>query len=230
MPTKALTAFWGFIVRMLDAINLVLRQVGQGQNNELDESSQDASLAKQAIIRARREVLASGFHFNQNRISLAPGPDGRVPVDVVALLSVRFKEPNHSHRLDPTDGKTYVWNLGLGSTSGEGRPDWVRDVTVHDTVVVVDITNPDTAELDYHRIPELCAQWIAKRAAAEYWYEVHQAVSQTLEAKAERAKTQFQNSIPHRNIGTVTGYSALRLRGNSSPTGTFDARTQSHIF
>ena len=120
-------------MRMLDAINLVLRQVGQGQNNELDESSQDASLAKQAIIRARREVLASGFHFNQNRISLAPGPDGRVPVDVVVLLSVRFKESNHSHRLDPTDGKTYAWNPRLGATAADGSPVGRRDLNVQVT-------------------------------------------------------------------------------------------------
>lgn len=209
---------------MLAAINLVLRQSGQGQNNELDESSQDAALAKQAIIRARREILLSGHHFNtdirQLTASVVSSGGTRVAVDVVTYLSVKFKETKHTHRFDPELSTTYVWDTDLKQ--------WETD-TVKDVELVFDINDPDTAEDGYKNLPEIMAQWIAKRAAAEYWYEIHQSVSQTLEAKAERAKTRYQNSIPHTNIRAVTGFNTLALRGNASPTGTFDPRTQSHI-
>jgi len=208
-------------MKMLAAINLVLRQVGQGQNNELDESSQDASLAKEAIIRARREILASGHHFNTDVITLAVGAEGRVAVDVVTFLDVTFKEPKHTHRYDPVKKATYVWNTDTKT--------W-ETTEVEDVQVVFDIFNNDEADDDYEVIPGIMALWIAKRAAAEYWYEVHQSPSQTLEAKAERAKTRYQNSVKHTNIHGVTGFSSIRLKGNAAPTGSFDPRTQSHIF
>ncbi len=210
-------------MKLLAAINLVLRQVGQGQNNELDESSQDASLAKQAIIRARREILLSGHHFNTDIVKLAVGANSRVAVDVVTFLSVKFKQRQYSHRYDPVDEKTYVWDL-------DADPPTYASIAVEDVEVVFDIFNNDEADDDFEVIPEIMAQWIAKRAAAEYWYEVHQAASLTLEAKAERAKTRYQNSVPHTNIGHVTGFFSLRLRGNAAPTGSFDPRTQSHVF
>ena len=211
-------------MKMLEAINLVLRQVGQGQLNELDESSQDASLAKQAIIRARKEILLSGHHFNTDILDLttsvvSTGGD-RVAIDIVTFLSVKFKYPKHTHHHDPVLSATFVWNLDDKA--------W-ETIKVEDVEVVFDINDPNTAEDGYKNLPEIMAQWIAKRAAAEYWFEVHQAVSQTLEAKAERAKTRFQNSVPHKNIRNVTGYNSLALRGNAAPTDTFDVRTQSHI-
>ena len=213
-------------MNMLAAINLVLRQVGQGQLNELDESSQDGSLAKQAIIRARREILLSGHHFNTNIISLTPSQVStggtRVAVDVVTFLDIKFKDSKHTHRFDPELQTTYVWNTDLDP------PTWETE-KVEEVEVVFDINDPNSAEDGYKNIPEIMAQWIAKRAAAEYWYEVHQSVSQTLEAKAERSKTRYQNSVPHKNIRSVTGFNTLALRGNASPTGTFDVRTQSHI-
>jgi hypothetical protein len=212
------------LLNLLAAINLVLRQSGQGQSNELSESSQDAALAKQAIIRARREILVSGFHFNTNIITLTASNVStggkRVAVDVATFLSVKFSESKHSHRFDPDLSTTYVWDMDAKTWETEA---------VADVEVVFDINNPNEAEDNFKILPELMAQWIAKRAAAEYWYETHQSISQTLEAKAERAKTRFQNSIPHRNIRSVTGFNSLALRGNASPTGTFDARTQSHI-
>lgn len=211
-------------MNMLAAINLVLRQSGQGQNNELDESSQDAALAKQSIIRARREILLSGHHFNtdirQLTASVVSSGGSRVAVDVVTFLSIKFRKTKHTHRFDPVLSTTYVWDADLK----QYEPDTVEDVEV-----VFDINDPDTSEDGFKNLPEIMAQWIAKRAAAEYWYEVHQSVSQTLEAKAVRAKTRYQNSVPHTNIRAVTGFNTLALRGNASPTGSFDPRTQSHV-
>ncbi len=211
-------------MKMLAAINLVLRQSGQGQNNELDESSQDAALAKQTIIRARREILLSGHHFNTDikklTASVVTSGGTRVAVDVVTYLSIKFKKPKHTHRFDPALGTTFVWDTDLRI--------WEPN-TVEDVEVVFDINDPNVAEDGFKNLPEIMAQWIAKRAAAEYWYEVHQSTSQTLESKAERAKTRYQNSIPHSNIRAVTGFNTLALRGNASPTGSFDPRTQSHV-
>ena len=204
----------------LEAVNIVLRAAGKPGINDLDVVNDDGEYAKRVISEVRTQVLSNGYGFNSRVMDLSVTAEGRVEIPL-GYLDIRGLPdgvyPQYDEEADPGHTKLFLYD----TTNDE----WYA-TALTEIIVVLDRFKDDD---EFRLIPEKFAYWIARRAAANYWEEINQGPSQSLESKAVRAKTLAMQSREFKTIHGVTGFSALRSVTGGS-TGTYDDRTQSHVF
>lgn len=214
-------------MKLLEAVNLVLRDGGKPAVNSLSDPNEDKGFAMAEITRQRKQILTNGYIFNTTYELLQPdgGDDSRVPVPVQGVLNITYPQSKrYTAMTGPAPNETMsVFDVGDGRSVGEFVMSEVQ------AIVVRDIFRSDDEGQWFDRLPEKCALWIAKRSSEQFFFQQNQGSSDSLRAMAEKAKTLFINSLPKRNINLTTGFWALRSV-NSGGAGNFDARTQTNVF
>lgn len=180
-------------MRLLDAINLVLRTNGQGPINQDSSDDQKAQMAKLALERTRREILAQRWQFNTHKITLTPDASDRVPLPR-SYLSYRMPKDTYGQKLDPDDGLLYVWDIK--------ENEWYAE-KIEDVWISFDIE-------DFTAIPDAFAQWIAYQAASDFYHELNSQPSRYLAAEAVRRRSIAINSTARSSIHTGTGWNHVR--------------------
>lgn len=229
-------SFPAFFMKLIDALNRVLRGSGKGALQEIADESMDKGDAQQALDRSRIAILSNGYAFNTDVTDLQPDPNegGKVPYPdtmlYVALGSTRFSRNRASveaRRL----------SFRYTDNSNEDQQPFIFDMRkrifvtdeVKNVVTVFDVFDgSDEANLGFDRIPQLCADWIAKQAAAEFFHEVDGSPSPTLEGRAIRANTKFVNREQFSTIHAVTGFSSIEAIGSGGTTS-LDVRVQARL-
>ncbi len=224
-------------MKLLEALNRVLRGSGKGVLQELEDESMDKGDANEALDRSRIAILSNGYAFNTDVSDLNPDPaeGNKVPYPEgmlqVALGSRRFQRNRssiESRRLsfrytENSSGsqQAFIYNM----RERKFVTDQVKDVvTVFD---VFDVS--DEANKGFDRIPQLCADWIAKQAAAEFFHEVNASPSATLEGRAIRANTKFVNREEFSDIHSVTGFRTMEAIGSGGSSSSLDVRSQARL-
>lgn len=201
---------------------------------DLEDQGMERGNVVEALNRARKQILSNGYQFNTDVVDLQPDtnednkvnyPTGFLFVGLGERLFDIGKSNNEFRRLTyrytaNSQGKQspFIWDRRTG--------DFVTE-EVTNVVRVFDVFDSSETQKGFDRIPELCAEWISTRAAADYFHEVNGVPSTLLEGRAERAKTRFINKEPFANIHAVTGFSTLQAIGHGGSTSSFDVRTQS---
>lgn len=212
-------------MKLLEAINIVLRGTSKPAINGIDDQSQDSTLARRTIRESRTEILSHGWRFNTRKVTLAVGDDGKVPVSVT-YLSVKFKDKTDNERLvvqeDSEDNKLYVWN--------EDTDTW-HDATIEGVTIVFDKgTDLDLEDTQFRLLPAKMARLIAYHAAAAYFQEINAVSSNDLNARAIRAQSSWVNSQVSTSLDKVSGFQAIKAAGHGGGArGSFDPRTQSAV-
>ncbi len=220
-------------MQLLEAINRVMRSAGQEALTDLSDTSMERGNAEEAINRARKQILTNGYLFNTDIIDLQPDPaeSNKVPFPqgflYVGLQErlFKFKKSGNETRLlsfrytENSKGKQQAFVFDLKTAKFV-----VAEVTEVEQVFDVFVNSEEGK--GFERIPDHCAEWIATRAAADYFMEVNGGPSTLLEARAEKSKTLFINKEPFADIHTVSGFRSLEAAGQGG-TSTFDVRTQS---
>ena len=190
-------------MRLLDAINLCLRMTGHSSVNDPDDADANAQSSKATIKRIRRTILTNGYPFNRDERDLIPGGvKNRIEVGTSLL---RLELPiGIGVRKDKDDGKLYLWDIA--------KDDW-HLTKITKVGRVFDIANPDDALDDFERIPQDFAEWIARKAVQEYWFENNQANNPDLERQANEAAATAINSLAPESIFRATGFSIIRAIG-----------------
>ncbi len=214
-------------MKFLEAVNLVLRSGGKAAVNSLSDPNEDKGFAMAELVRQRKQVLTNGYIFNTTFEILLPDGDqgGFVPVPVNEVLHITYPDSKrYTERQGPAPNLTQlVFDHGDERTPGSFVTSKVN------AIVVRDLTNIEEEDLDFDKIQEKCALWIAKRAASEFYFQINQQGSDVLKAEAEKSKTLFINAQPKRNLNRTTRFWQL-LATQAGGQGTFDARTQTNVF
>lgn len=193
---------------------MIIRGSNKATVADLDDQSQAAQVAKRTLVQTRRDILERGWQFNSRVISLPVNIEGRVPVGDYLALSIPDKDL--APQLDEADDSIYVWSHKKNVNT------W-HDATILDVTVVFDLVD----DTHFASIPKLLAEWIAHKAAADFWTESHDgATNQKLEAVAVRRQSRWLNTQPHGNLNDVSGFTTLAVTGGGG-SSTFDPRTQS---
>lgn len=220
-------------MNQLEALNRILRSAGHDNTVDLGDQSMERGNATEALNRARKQILSNGYQFNTDVVDLQPDPahDNKVKYPTGFLfvgLGERFfhlgRSGNEERRLTfrytaDSDGKQtgFIWD--------QRERAFVTEEVV-DVVRVFDVFDSSEEQQGFDRIPQLCAEWIATLAAAEYFHEVNGVSSATLEKRAEKARTRFINKERFADIHSVTGFRTLEAIGHGGTTSSFDVRTQ----
>lgn len=131
----------------LDAVNLILRNMGETSINSLENPPLDASEARETLKEVSRHVQARGWYFNSEIMPLSPDNNGKIALppntmSVSAVGSSRHmkvsKRGGFLYRLDP-------FNSGF----------------VFDGPVAVQLV----LGLDFDDLPPCASNYIALRAA-----------------------------------------------------------------
>ncbi len=211
-------------MKLLDAINIVIRGSSKPTINDIDDQSQDASLARRTIRESRTEILSHGWRFNTRKVTLAVDDDGKVPVPVT-YLSVKFKGTTDNEKLivqeDSDDNKLYVWN--------EDTDTWHSETLLEVTIVFDKGADPSLEDTQFRLLPAKLVRWIAYHARAAYFQEINAVSSNDLNAASVRAQSSWVNSQVSTSLDKVSGFSRIKARGGGGSSGSFDARTQSAV-
>lgn len=177
-------------MRLLDAINYVLRGCNQGMTNSGEEES--AQNVKAIIALELKQVLAPGYPFNTDLIDLQVGANGRVEVSR-NYWKIRLPSSDLTWRDDP-DGKRYIWSIV--------NNDW-EDSDVIGVEVMF--------QLEFDRLPELFAIWVMKRATSEHWSNTNGGAPNAAKIRdANLAQAVAINSLPpFTSINRGSGYNAV---------------------
>lgn len=230
-------SFPAFSMKLLEALNRVLRGSGKGALQEVGDESMDKGDAQEALNRSRIAILTNGYAFNTDTSDLQPDPNegNKVPYPEEMLYvgigsnQSRLNRANTDTRLlsyrytdnSTGDQQAFLFDLRLRA--------FVKD-TVKNIVTVFDVFDAgDETDQGFNRIPQLCADWIAKQAAAEFFHEVNASPSATLAAAATRASTKFVNRERFSTIHGVTGFAAIEAIGSGGSTTSLDVRTQARL-
>lgn len=221
---------------LLEALNRVLRGVGKESLNDLDDEDMRRGDAEEVLNRTRKEILANGYDFNTDLVDLQPLPaEGGKVAYPTGFLFVGFNKRTFNRNRTGTTETIRALSFRHTENSDGNQQAFIFDLNTRTFVVtavadvcqVFDIFDDADPNNGFDRIPDLMAQWISRKASAEYYYEVNQGPSQTLEAKAAKAMTKFINRHPFSDIHTVTGFRQIEAIGAGGSTSTFDVRTQS---
>ncbi len=188
-------------------MNLCLRMTGHSSVNNLDDADPNAQSSKATIRRVRRKILINGYEsINRDTVDMKPGANGRIQVGTQLLrielpvgIGVR-KEPSNN----PAELLLFLWNIH--------KHDW-HDAEIKDVRQVFDIENVAVEGDDFERIPGDFAEWIAREAASEYYFENNQTNHPDLQRQAHEASATAINSLPAESIHVATGYSVIRAIG-----------------
>ncbi len=202
----------------LEAINIIIRGSNKAVINDLDDESQAAQVAKRTLKQSRIDILERGWGFNTRNITLKLNSDSKVPVSD-SYLRVIIPDSRLAVQMDENeDGALFVW-------SHKTNVDTWHDAEIINVKIVMDFPDDE----DYRRLPQLVAQWIAWKAAADFWTEAHDgSINQKLEAKSVRHQTRWLNTQGDLgNVRDASGFTAIAVQGFGGTTSTFDPRTQS---
>lgn len=129
-------------------------------------------------------------------------------------LKVTLPDKDFAIQKDESDGKLYVW-------SHKNNVHTWHAAKIDEVEVVFDLGD----DTDYRLLPQLIAEWIAHKAAADFWTEAHDgSVNQKLEAVSLRRQTRWLNT--QGDLGNVRDASGFTTISSAVP-GSFDPRTQS---
>lgn len=210
---------------LLEAINIVIRGTSKATINDLDDQSQEASLARRTIRESRTEILSHGWRFNTRKTSLAVNIEGRVPVSAT-YLSVKFKTGNDHFIVQERDqdNKLYVWD--------EDTDDWHNEAMANVTIIFDKAGDDPSKEDDtFRNFPAKLARWIAFHARSNFFQEINAVESSDLLKHALRAQASWVNTQVSTNLSRVSGFAGIRASGHGGGgRGNFDPRTQSNVF
>lgn len=181
----------------LEALCLIARANGQQQPAAVTDAN--AAHAKGTLDRERRKILTNGYHFNTDRVTLEVDSNDRVPLSRDYLKVCFNTSQNLSWRDDGAN--RFVWDVDAN--------DWHHQQC--DNVDVVSL-------LDFDRLPEHFARWIADKAALENWYDSNVGAENSRLVRTERESNALAiNSLPplSLNMHGATGYRAIQMIGNS---------------
>jgi len=191
----------------IDAINKIIRAAGQIQVNAVTD--QNAAIAVGVLAREQRRILATGFPFNTDTITIQVNTADRVPVSN-EYLRIRFRDSDGHLDTRKDAGTRYVWNLDEND--------------FHDEDTEVQVTFNFTSFAD---IPEKFAQWIAAEAAFRHWQDVNPSgvVNRYLLEERNLANAEAVNSLApdSMNVLKATGWNRLR-RIQGVPVSHFNGR------
>lgn len=207
---------------LLQAINIVIRASTKPAINDIDDQSQDANLARRTIREVRTEILSHGWRFNTRKLTLSVDTDGRVPVPST-YLSVKFSTDNDRFVVQEReeDGALFVYD--------QDTEDW-HNAEMKDVIIIFDKgTDPTTEDAQFRLLPAKIARYIAYKAASEFFQEINGVENGGLLGRAVRAHASWVNTQEFTSMHGVTGFSAIKAAGHGGGSGTFDARTQSHV-
>lgn len=219
---------------LLEALNRVLRSAGHEPITDLSDQTMERGNAVEAINRARQQILSNGYAFNTDVVNLQPDPAesnkvnyptgflfvGLGPPRLWELHQVSDESRRLSYRYTNNASAVlspFIWDLK--------EREFVTEEVVN-VVEVFDVFDVSVAGRGFDRIPEMCGEWIATRAAADYFHELNGAPSTLLELRAEKAKSRFINKEHFADVHTVTGLRAIEAIGHGGSTSSFDVRTQ----
>jgi hypothetical protein len=171
----------------LESYNQILAYAGEEPISDLETASYTVNLISSQFPVIKRRILASGFSFNTDKMTLPVDGNGQVVVPS-EVIKLRFQAGND--RLTVRNGK--VWNN--------------ETATYHNAEVIVLATK----DIDFAQIPEAFQQWVTFEVAAEFRIRLN-GVDQTavyLKQQAVRAKATALNSEPA-NSGGMTGWGAV---------------------
>lgn len=181
----------------IEALQLIVRANGQQQPAAVTDAN--AAHAKGVLDRERRKILTNGYHFNTDRITIEVDANDRVPLSRDYLKVCFNTYQNLSWR---DDGPSrFVWDVDAN--------DWHHDRLENVDVVYL---------LDFDRLPEPFARWIADKAALENWYDSNVGADNSRLVRNLRESNALAiNSLPPMslNVHGATGYRAIQAIGNS---------------
>ena len=202
---------------------------------DLDDESMGRGNAVEALNRARKQILSNGYHFNTDVVDLQPDategnkvnyPTGFLYVGLgdrlfdIGRVSTETRRLTYRYTSNTAgDQAPFIWD--------EREREFVTD-EVRDVVRVADVFDSSVQQKGFDRIPQMCSEWIATRAAADYFHEVNGVPSGILEARAEKARARFINKERFADIHTASGFRSLESIGRGGGTRALDVRTQSY--
>ncbi len=181
---------------LLEAINIVLRGVGEGQVQDVDSTHPSVESAKAIIKESQQTILATGLWFNTEKsitIPLDVNGVGSVPFNTI---SVTGKHPNTSLLVRGTT----LYDPVNNTTDLSGRGDIVVDYIF---------------EPDFDDIPVLAQQAIVYSAAAMFIADDDGDTNkfQRADARAYRANvTLATEDIKQKRLNALNAPATARVR------------------
>ena len=145
-------------MRLLDGINTVLEALGEARTVNINSSNPSVGLARAAIDRTKRGVLATGLWFNTIYRSARPVPNPgfiNVPWDQLAIYGEDLHTQGFRHR---------QYNRKYGERDGV-LYDLVEQTKIFDREVHLKVI----LNMEFGDLPEYVAMQVAYAAAAEVY-------------------------------------------------------------
>lgn len=161
----------------LEAVNVMLKAIGETPVNTLDVTGlTDAAIAQDILREITREVQGVGWYFNVDEAyTLAPAADGTVAVPANVLF-LKPNPANETRRLVPREGKLYDKDAQSNIFDPALPP--IMDVTWF---------------FDFEQIPETFRRFITIRAARIFQDRVQG--SDSIHSFQERDEMQAQTAM-----------------------------------
>lgn len=145
-------------MRLIDGVNIVLEALGESRTVDLSSSNPSVGLARAAIDRTKRGVLATGLWFNTIYRSARPVPNPgfiNVPWDQLAIYGEDLHTQGSRHR---------QYNHKYGERDGV-LYDLVEQTKIFDREVHLKVI----INMEFDDLPEYVAMQVAYAAAAEVY-------------------------------------------------------------
>ena len=152
-------------MRLIDGINTVLEALGEARTVDINSSNPSVGLARAAIERTKRGVLATGWWFNTIYRSAKPVPSLgfiNVPWDQLAIYGEDLYERWHDRQT--TQGMRRQYKKKYGERDGV-LYDLVEQTKIFEHEVHLKVI----INMDFEDLPEYTAMWVAYAAAAEVY-------------------------------------------------------------
>jgi len=152
-------------MRLIDGVNTVLEALGEARTVDLGSSNPSVGLARAAIDRTKRGVLATGFWFNTIYRSAKPVPNPgfiNVPWDQLAIYGEDLYERWNDRQT--TQGMRRQYKKKYGERDGV-LYDLVEQTKIFEHEVHLKVI----INMDFEDLPEYTAMWVAYAAAAEVY-------------------------------------------------------------
>lgn len=152
-------------MRLIDGINTVLEALGEARTVDINSSNPSVGLARAAIERTKRGVLATGWWFNTIYRSAKPVPSPgfiNVPWDQLAIYGEDPYERWYDRQT--TQGMRRQYKKKYGERDGV-LYDLVEQTKIFEHEVHLKII----INMDFEDLPEYTAMQVAYAAAAEVY-------------------------------------------------------------
>lgn len=189
----------------LQAINIMLRAVGQSPITTAGLQHPHAIVAQNTLVDIDTEVQARGWWFNEDKaVNLLPDDEGHIII------------PGNALNCDPTKLNNSNYPTSNLVQRGSRMYDPINNTFVISEAVECDIRY----KLEFGNIPHCCASYIAYYAALEFQADAlgDQVKLQRLTQKVFDLHIELKaQDVLNRNINAQTSPNAARLIGGVRP-------------